>query len=475
MDMYFKQKGIFNAEELRNRIAHSTSPLSTAQGIKFSYVAVFLKYLEDNNKPQNILMPEIIKTTNTTMVSNENFIRDLKEYLEDVEQHYGLSSSAKTIYEDLKEFGIEEQVDSFIQIQKSLHDYDFSGYMGQQLAIGMEIQLLRFLSENSAQHVRTMPIGILKLLDNISNIQDGVSCYGVTSDSASTLAYLTTGNKCNIVAESVHDFTAIDNILWIIAADNKNVIRTHNNIEWFPTSMGNSTYDRVYAFPPYENVSIKSVEIYSKDNGQDYIEGWPEKLNCGMWIYARRMVKALSVQGYGYLLLPLGQLSRMGDYADVRSRLIENDLIDAVIEFPGELFHPDADVKTALIILKKWNRSHKVRMINLNSTAATKYWAKDYYGEYHIDLRTVIPLFTSDKKGVSEEITIQEISKNNWSLNPSGYVSPAYDFKKEGKGMDSLMSIEKDLQQRIYKSEQKYDGAIELFVKLMEKWEEDHE
>lgn len=178
------------------------------------------------------------------------------------------------------------------------------------------------------------------------------------------------------------------------------------------------------------------------------------------WIL--HMVSKLSENGIAGFILANGALSGGGEEYKIRRKMIENDLVDAIIVLPRDMFYT-TDISVTLWIL---NKNKKKRTAKLNGV--TKDY-RDRTGEIlFVDLRRwgaefekqfieIVPeditkiarnyhnwqttSFEAEYKNIPEycySARIEEIKENDYSLVPSKYIEfidcdSGIDFDKEMK------------------------------------------
>ena len=64
------------------------------------------------------------------------------------------------------------------------------------------------------------------------------------------------------------------------------------------------------------------------------------------------------------VLVPMGALFSSGSTGGIRQKLVDDNLIEAIIEFPMNMMMPYASVAAALVILKKNKMNDDIVMIN---------------------------------------------------------------------------------------------------------------
>lgn len=212
--------------------------------------------------------------------------------------------------------------------------------------------------------------------------------------------------------------------------------------------------DYIMANPPFNLKDWRGAKELLNDprwRGYDV----PPKSNANYgWIL--NMVSKLSQNGVAGFILANGALSGGGEEYKIRKKLIENDLVEAIIIIPRNTFYT-TDISVTLWIL---NRNKKARTVKINNQ--TKQYRNREKEILFMDLRrwgTVyekkyIALTATDISKVAENYhhwqqtayqstykdipefckstTFDEVQQNDFSLVPSKYI----EFQDRDSGMD---------------------------------------
>lgn len=238
--------------------------------------------------------------------------------------------------------------------------------------------------------------------------------------------------------------------------------------------------DYIMANPPFNQKKWRREDQLTDDERWKGYDVPPTgNANYG-WIL--NMVSKLSTNGVAGFLLANGALSGEGNEYSIRKQLIENDIIDAIIYLPRNLFYT-TDIGVTLWILSN-NKKSDVKEIN-NKEVKTRNREKNIL---FMDLRKkgqpfekkYVEFSDDDIKDISgtyhewisengnyENIpeycysaTLDEIKSNNYSLVPSIYIeyndpTNEIDYKLEQKNIATnlceLLDEEKDLNNKIQK------------------------
>lgn len=131
----------------------------------------------------------------------------------------------------------------------------------------------------------------------------------------------------------------------------------------------------------------------------------------------------LSDDGTMAIILPHGVLFRGGAEEKIRTKLLKDGNIDAIIGLPANLFF-STGIPVCILILKKCKKFNDVLIIN-----ASKYFKKGKRQNTllpeHIDKIIDAYQYRKEDKKYSRRVSMEEIEKNGYNLNISRYVSTA--------------------------------------------------
>lgn len=128
-------------------------------------------------------------------------------------------------------------------------------------------------------------------------------------------------------------------------------------------------FDIVIANPPF---SLKNwgYEEAQDDSYRRFRFGIPPK-GYGDYAFVQHMIATLNVTGRAGVVLPHGVLFRGGAEGRIRQGILEEDLLEAVIGLPDNLFYGTGIPASLFIINKNKQKTHKGKVFFL-------YGAKDY-------------------------------------------------------------------------------------------------
>ena len=155
----------------------------------------------------------------------------------------------------------------------------------------------------------------------------------------------------------------------------------------------------------------------------------------------------LKQEGTMAIILPHGVLFRGGAEERIRHKLLDDGHIDTVIGLPANLFY-STGIPVCILVLKKCKKPDDVLFINASSDEHFEKGKRQNILRDE-DLNKIIDTyqFRKEEDRYSRRVSMEEITKNDYNLNISRYISTAVPEKeiylKEVN--EKLESFEKDI------------------------------
>ncbi|MBE9572261.1 MAG: N-6 DNA methylase, partial [Proteobacteria bacterium] len=171
---------------------------------------------------------------------------------------------------------------------------------------------------------------------------------------------------------------------------------------------------------------------YSKD-GMKFTERFrygfcPEAGKKGDLMFLQHMLAVLRTNGMMATVMPHGVLFRGGVEKEIRKGVIENDLLEAVIGFPSNLFYGTGIPACVLVCrakdAKPEERKDKVLFINADAEFHAGR-AQNYLRPEHIEKITSAFDAFENIPGYAAVVSRDEIKSNDWNLNIRRYADNA--------------------------------------------------
>ncbi|MDH8676734.1 type I restriction-modification system subunit M [Fusibacter bizertensis] len=195
------------------------------------------------------------------------------------------------------------------------------------------------------------------------------------------------------------------------------VIREPKNLEGATLK----TFDKVIANPPF---SLKNWGIESAQNNtyHRFSYGVPPQ-SYGDLAFVEHMIASLNSKGKMATVVPHGILFRGGAEGSIRQGILEDDLFEAIIGLPQNLFY-GTGIPAAVLVLNKHKpteRKGKVLFIDASNDFAKDGNKNKLRPE---DINAVVKAYDAFEmvEKYAEVITLDQIRENDYNLNISRYV-----------------------------------------------------
>jgi len=196
----------------------------------------------------------------------------------------------------------------------------------------------------------------------------------------------------------------------------------------FLTTQGSlMKFDLVTANPMWNQHFSQTV--YENDPYNRFGYGYPPS-NSADWGWIQHMFASLNDKGKMAVVLDTGAVSRGSGNAgsnrerDIRKQFVENDLVEAVLLLPENLFYNTPAPGIIMVINKSKPEKRKGRILLIN---ASKLFQKDRpknsLPDESINHIADIYLRWKEEEGISKIITNEEAARNDYNLSPSRYVA----------------------------------------------------
>ena len=185
-----------------------------------------------------------------------------------------------------------------------------------------------------------------------------------------------------------------------------------------------ATFDCVIANPPF-SLDKWGEEVWINDPyGRNFAGLPPAKTGDFAWV--QHMIKSMAPRtGRMAVVLPHGVLFRMAKEGRIRRRILEMDILDAVIGLGQNLFYGTGLAACILVFRVKKPMSHRNRILFIDASGEFKKGrAQNELLPEHVGKIHHWYLKYQDVKGLCRVVAIQEIRENDFNLNIPRYVEP---------------------------------------------------
>lgn len=237
------------------------------------------------------------------------------------------------------------------------------------------------------------------------------------------------------------DFAVDDSVIAEIRlylAGFKNVQLKQANILTTP-AFDNQYFDFIYDTPRFGYKPTSEEMDQLKHDPRFSYYGVPSRMNADLGFMVAG-IQALNDKGKGAFFFTTGALSRSGADGKIRERLVTNDVIEAVIEFPGGFYAPATGISSVLVLVNKAKMNHTQDQILFINAAALSENIRRKTMLTEKGLEEILSILSERKevKGISKIVGTNEL--HDYELVPSRYV-----FENE-MDLDMYGTVEVDLQ-----------------------------
>jgi type I restriction enzyme M protein len=198
------------------------------------------------------------------------------------------------------------------------------------------------------------------------------------------------------------------------------------NIEWGDTIRNPlhlegdqlKKFDVVVANPPF-SLDKWGADEAANDPYKRFEAGTPPK-SKGDYGFVLHMIKSMNAHGRMGVVLPHGVLFRGSSEGKIRQKLIENNLLDAVIGLPSNLFY-GTSIPATILVFKK-NRTHDDILFIDASREFDKGSNQNHLNDNHIDKIITTYRNRQEVDKYAHVATIAELQENDYNLNIPRYV-----------------------------------------------------
>lgn len=185
-----------------------------------------------------------------------------------------------------------------------------------------------------------------------------------------------------------------------------------------------STFDCVLANPPF-SLEKWGEEVWQADPFSRNIAGMPPA-SSGDFAWVQHMVKSMALgKGRMAVVLPQGALFRKGAEGQIRQKLLELDLVEAVIGLAPNLFYGTGLAACILVMRQRKAPERKGKVLIADASRLFKKGRAQNFlePEHGAEILKWYQQF-EDVQDAVRVVTLDDIKAEDWTLNISRYVLP---------------------------------------------------
>lgn len=192
-------------------------------------------------------------------------------------------------------------------------------------------------------------------------------------------------------------------------------------------------FDGIITAPPF-GIGNWGYEVAEMDVYGRFRYGIPGR-SFGDMAFVLHSIASLEKQGKAIIVISNGVLLRGGSEEKIRSELIKEDLIEAVISLPSKL-HMNTSIPVSLLIFNKNKPDHllnKVLVVNAEECYEKRSRTQNELGENDIEKIVHSYLNALEVENFSRLVSTNEIAANEWVIYPPRYFDRSEVTTKLGK------------------------------------------
>lgn len=181
-------------------------------------------------------------------------------------------------------------------------------------------------------------------------------------------------------------------------------------------------FDCVIANPPFSLEKWGSVEWSSDAYGRN-VWGTPSD-SCGDYAWIQHMVNSMTPgRGRMAVVMPQGVLFRGNIEGQIRQKLVESDLVEAVVTLGDKLFYGTGLSPCFLILRRVKPGEHSARILMVDgSKILTAKRAQNILTEADVDRLYQLYSNYADEEDFARVVTLDEVKSKGYDLSPNKYV-----------------------------------------------------
>jgi type I restriction enzyme M protein len=361
-----------------------------------------------------------------TSVFNSDVINDIKESFD----NYGLNEVRFELLDlDFSNFK-NLQVSSVFYFINEMNIYNLAYKEGfDQLIILFSKQEGNITSEHSTpESIRN----IYKLL-----VSDSKSILDPACGTGGLLNAFK-GNDNNLLGQEINKYVSCLAKLRFLFDTNVS-IEISNSLQKFD----DSTFDTVAIVPPF-NMRIDSVEY----EHMPYLQfGTPSRSNANFY-WLQYGLSKLNGQGKSVILLSNSSQNSSGADAEIRSKLIQAGLVEAIISLPSNLF--DFTIIPATIWVLNKKRIAKDSVLFIDTYSWGEFESRNQKKLTQDEVQRIGTVYNSYNatnhiddsfNSFAKIVNVNELANNNFILTPNRYLSNIDGEFSDGKNLEDLRNF----------------------------------
>ena len=181
-------------------------------------------------------------------------------------------------------------------------------------------------------------------------------------------------------------------------------------------------FDCVIANPPFALKNWGATE-WTSDKYRRNLWGTPSD-SCGDFAWIQHMIASMApAHGRMAVVMPQGVLFRGNQDGEIRKKMVESDLIEAVVTLGDRLFYGTGLSPCFLILRRMKPAAHSGRILMIDGTKIlTQRRAQNVLEPADVDKLYALYKQYEDVEDFSKVVTLQEVREKDYNLSPNRFV-----------------------------------------------------
>ena len=305
-------------------------------------------------------------------------------------------------------------------------------YPADLMGDAYEILLKKFADDSKAQAGEFYtPRSVVSLLVRILDPQPGETVYDPACGSGGMLIeairYMHDDTLCcgsifgqekNVINAAIAKMN-----LFLHGASDFNVLQGDTLRDPKILQSGNiAKFDCVIANPPFSLENWGATE-WASDKYKRNLWGTPSD-SCGDFAWIQHMIASMApAHGRMAVVMPQGVLFRGNQDGEIRKKMVESDLIEAVVTLGDKLFYGTGLSPCFLILRRMKPAAHSGRILMIDGTKIlTQRRAQNVLEPADVDRLYALYKQYEDVEDFSKVVTLQEVRDKDYNLSPNRFV-----------------------------------------------------
>jgi type I restriction enzyme M protein len=221
----------------------------------------------------------------------------------------------------------------------------------------------------------------------------------------------------------------------------------------FYTADSVMTFDCVIANPPFSLEKWGEEKWANDPYGRNFAGMPPSKSGDYAWV--QHMIKSMApATGRMAVVLPHGALFRMGKEGVIRKKILEMDVLEAVIGLGPNLFYGTGLAACILVFQQRRRRERRRQVLIIDASREFKTGrAQNELLPAHVERIHGWYRDYQNVEGAARVVSLEEIAGNDFNLNIPRYVTPA--ASQDAMSVDEAMARLRSSAERAFEAEGK--------------------